>query len=199
MDAVRVVLIGDSIRMGYESAVRERLRAPIEVITTPENGRTSAHVLANLREWAIDHRPQLIHLNCGLHDLRREFGASENAVPLEDYAKNLEAIFTALQTETEAHLVWAQTTPVNQEWHHRTKDFDRLEAEVAAYNRRAVEIAGQKDIQVNDLHSLVEKAGRDPLLRDDGVHFTPSGSRLLGHAVADCVRKVLDGARFRGA
>ncbi|MGF1450204.1 MAG: SGNH/GDSL hydrolase family protein [Opitutales bacterium] len=199
MDRVRVVLIGDSIRMGYESTVRTLLGPSYEVITCAENGRSSETVLARLDEWALAHAPQLVHLNCGLHDLRRDFGANENAIPPALYANNLRAIFEKLQAGTAIQIVWAQTTPVNEAWHHQTKDFDRREADVDAYNRCAQAIAAQKGIQINDLHRVIQDAGRDRLLRDDGVHFTPEGSELLGQAVAEAIQKAVSKSDFRGA
>ncbi|MGF1484727.1 MAG: SGNH/GDSL hydrolase family protein [Opitutales bacterium] len=187
----RVVLIGDSIRIGYEEFVRERLESKADVISAEENARTSTVVLDNLQAWAIDPQPDIVHLNCGLHDIRREFGAEVNAVQLHDYARNLERIFQSLVENTQASVIWASTTPVNQQWHHQTKDFDRFEEDVLAYNAQAKAIAESMQLKINDLHAIIQQAGRDRLLRDDGVHYTPSGSRLLGHAVADVVSKAL--------
>ena len=44
-------------------------------------------------------------------------------------------------------------------------------------------------IQVNDLYAVVMNAGAGKVLRDDGVHFTEAGSKLLGEAVANAIRK----------
>src|SRR4051812_1545412 len=47
----RVVLIGDSIRLGYAPAVAARLTGKAVVISPPENGGDSINVLAHLDEW----------------------------------------------------------------------------------------------------------------------------------------------------
>ena len=39
-------------------------------------------------------------------------------------------------------------------------------------------------IEVHDLFAVVEGIGRREILREDGVHFTEVGSRLLGGSVA---------------
>jgi len=187
----RVVLIGDSIRMGYEPCVRRTLEGAADVLAPEENGGPSTRVLANLDAWVIEPAPDVVHLNCGLHDLKREFGASANAVPLNDYAANVEAVFSRILGETSARLVWAATTPVNHAWHHARKDFDRFEEDVVAYNRAAADIAGRLGVAVNDLYGVVMQAGRDRLLRPDGVHFTDEGSDVLGRAVAEAVRHAL--------
>lgn len=92
--------------------------------------------------------------------------------------------------ETDAIVIWALTTPVNQEWHRKEKPFDRFEEDVRAYNGIAASIAQELDIVVNDLFSVVTMEGRDELLLPDGVHFKPQGYALLGRAVAGCIRNV---------
>ena len=80
------------------------------------------------------------------------------------------------------------TTPVNEIWHHERKGFDRLEADVAAYNAVALKVADDFAIPVNDLFGIITGAGRDSCLTPDGVHFTPEGCALLGKAVAEFVK-----------
>jgi isoamyl acetate esterase len=187
-----VLLIGDSIRMGYEATVRAALEGVAEVWSPAENGGTSRNVLAHLPEWVLSRAPDVVHLNCGLHDLRREFGQAESAVPLPEYRENLARIFDTIGLQTRARLVWATTTPVNEEWHHRNKPFDRFERDVDAYNRAAREAADARGLAVDDLYAVVQAAGRDRLLLPDGVHFNPQGCTLLGNAAAACIRAQLE-------
>jgi lysophospholipase L1-like esterase len=187
---ITVVLIGDSIRMGYQETVRSQLAGWADVWGPEENGGTSERVLANLDDWALSRPFSVLHINCGLHDLKREFGQDENAVPLEDYEKNVRAIMTRAKEATQAPVVWALTTPVNEAWHHETKPFDRFEVDVGAYNAVARDLAGELGVIVNDLFGVVTSAGRDDLLLPDGVHFKPEGYALLGGRVADCCRGI---------
>jgi len=185
-----IVLIGDSIRMGYQVKVREQLAGLASVWGPEENGGNSENVLAHLEQWAISRCADVVHINCGLHDIKREFDQGTAAVPLSAYTKNVRAILTRLQAGTEANVVWALTTPVNQEWHHRHKPFDRLETDVVAYNTAASEICRELGVVVDDLFSVVNTAGRDNVLRQDGIHFKPEGYDLLGERVADCIRRL---------
>ena len=89
-------------------------------------------------------------------------------------------------------VVWASTTPVNQEWHHKNKQFDRFETDVAAYNTVAADIARELGIIINDLFAAVTCAGRDDLLLPDGVHFKPEGYALLGKRVAASIREIAE-------
>ena len=81
----------------------------------------------------------LVHVNCGLHDLKRAFGAASE-VPLDEYERNVRQILQRLQRELGV-VVWATTTPVDENWHHQNKGFDRLEADVEAYNAAARAVA----------------------------------------------------------
>ena len=108
-----VVLIGDSIRMGYESTVRSKLVSLAEVWTPADNGETSAKLLAHLDDWALSRQADIIHFNCGLHDIKREFDQTEAQVPLSDYAANVRSILTQLRDKTAAAIIWATSTPVS--------------------------------------------------------------------------------------
>jgi lysophospholipase L1-like esterase len=185
---VNVVLIGDSICQGYRDVVAQELVGMAQVWTPEENGGTSTNVLAHLDDWVIQRKPEIVHLNCGLHDLRTERASKEKAVALAQYRENISRIFGKIQRETEATLIWASTTPVNEERHTREKPFDRYEVDVAAYNRAAYDVAQAMAVPVNDLFDVIMRAGRDRLLSPDGVHFTSEGSAVLGKAVAAEIR-----------
>ena len=180
-----LVLIGDSIRVGYQATVRERL-ARADIWSPEANGGDSANVLAHLDEWVTDHSPQVVHLNCGLHDIKKPFDGGRAQVGLDEYRRHVGEIFARI-LDTDTRLVWATTTPVDEDLHHRNKGFDRFTTDVDAYNSVALELAAALEVAVNDLHAVIDGAGRTRLLREDGVHFTDEGSHLLGEAVAEFV------------
>ncbi len=186
-----VLLIGDSIRAGYQPFVVEALRGSVDVEPGADHGGTSARIRANLDGWLRARRYDLVHLNCRLHDLARRPGV-EPSVPLAEYRDNLQAIFARF-AELGVPVVWATTTPVDEVRHHRIKPFDRLEADVTAYNAAAVDIARALELPVDDLYGVAVARGWTDHLTDDGVHFTEKGYRLLGGAVAGAVRAALAG------
>ena len=187
----KVVLIGDSIRMGYQQTVRGELAGAAEVAWPEMNGYDSRNVLAKIDEWAIAPQPDLVHLNCGLHDLKRDRTRSEFQVPLDDYCANVEQVLHRLTSQTRAKIVWASTTPVNERSHRLHKPFDRLEFDVQSYNARALDICRRLGVQVDDLYTFVMQAGRDHYMSQDGVHFTDDGYELLGIEVARVIREHL--------
>ena len=137
----QLILIGDSIRMGYQDDVIRELANLADVWAPTPNGGNSANILQHLDEWIISRSPDVVHINCGLHDLKKkDFDTGEPAISLDQYESNLRALLGRILTETECTSIWPMTTPVNEIWHHERKGFDRLEADVAAYNSAALKV-----------------------------------------------------------
>lgn len=191
MTTKSVILIGDSIRMGYQAVVQQQLAGPAEVWGPAKNGGNSQNVLDYLDAWVIARRPDVVHLNCGLHDIKTPFGSNARAISLSQYQTNLREIFTRIRRNVTGAIIWATTTPINYARHHANKDFDRFEADVDSYNAVAVDVAREFEIPINNLHAVVVAAGRDRLLLPDGVHFTAPGYALLGATVAGVVQRYL--------
>ena len=187
----RIVCIGDSIHGGYCSTVTSELTGWGEVlgIGSTQGGNTR-NVLEHLQEWAVDPQPDIVHMNAGLHDMAREPGPGpENRVPLAEYGTNLRKIFSILQSETKAQVLFALTTPVDLARQHAV-DYgcNRTEEDVEAYNAAARAAAAEFDVPVVDLYQVIVDHGVAEMLGNDGVHFTEKGSAVLGKAVADSVR-----------
>ena len=188
---IKVLIIGDSISMqnGYFAPTVERLGDGFAVTHNPRNGGDSANVLAHLDEWVTTADPDIIHINCGLHDIKLDRKTGKHQQSAEAYRKNLEAIATYLTTKTDAKVIFALTTPVNDEWHHANKGFDRRMDDVRERNEIASVIMQRHGIPVNDLYAVMVRAGRDEYLVKDGVHFKKEGSELLAEAVVAAIEK----------
>src|SRR5215510_5349155 len=163
----KVVLIGDSIRLGYAPLDAKRLEGKAIVVSPKPNGEDSGNVLKNLDEWVIRERPDVVHINAGLHDLKLKDHAYQ--VPLSDYESNLKEILGRIRRETGAHVIFATSTPILDNLHAlRKAGFDRFEADVRRYNVVAMAVMKQAGIPVNDLHKLTEDGGKEKLMADDG-------------------------------
>src|SRR4051794_8574362 len=181
----KVVLIGDSIRLGYAQGVTERLSGKAVVISPPENGGDSANVLTHLDEWVLRQKPDVVHLNCGLHDLKRSRTDGHHQLELDRYCENLRRIVARIRESTDAALVFADTTPIVDERHARRRaEFDRTEADVRRYNDAAIAVMGELGVPVHDLHWVVEQGAPETMLGPDGTHYTAAGSDRLAEAVA---------------
>jgi lysophospholipase L1-like esterase len=186
----KVVLIGDSIRLGYAPFVAKMLDGKAIVVSPTPNGEDSSNVLKNLEEWVIKEKPDVVHFNAGLHDLKLKDKSYQ--VPLAEYEKNLTAILQRIQKGTKARIIFATSTPILDNLHAQRKaGFDRFEADVQRYNIAALTVMKQAGVPVNDLHKLVEDAGKDTLMLGDGTHYTPAGYQTLAAAVTDNILRRL--------
>src|SRR5207249_3545666 len=71
-DLPRVLLLGDSIRLGYAQRAAALLAGTAVVASPTANGGDSANVLRHLSDWLASAQPEVVHFNCGLHDLKRD-------------------------------------------------------------------------------------------------------------------------------
>jgi acyl-CoA thioesterase-1 len=180
----RVLLLGDSISIGYTVPVRELLKGKANVHRALENCGWTARGIQQLGKWLGDGKWDVIHFNFGLHDLKYadEKGTilpvdkGKQLVPPAEYEKNLGEIVARLK-QTGAKLIWCTTTPVPEGTTGRVKD-----AEVE-YNRVAEKIMKENGVAINDLHALAT-ARQAELQLPKNVHFTAEGSRQLARQVA---------------
>ena len=190
----RVLLIGDSISIGYTLGVRELLAGKANVHRVPTNGGSTQKGLAQLDRWLGDRQWDVIHFNWGLHDLKYMGPAGENLAdpgndqngqltPLDQYGPNLDQLMAQLQT-TGARLIWCNTTPVPDGAR------GRVPGDAARYNAVAREIASQRAIPVNDLFRLAASK-LSTIQKPANVHFTAAGSRLLAEQVASLIDEQL--------
>jgi len=66
----RVLLIGDSISIGYTLDTRKLLAGKVNVHRIPTNGGPTSRGLESLDEWLGKGKWDVIHFNWGLHDLK---------------------------------------------------------------------------------------------------------------------------------
>lgn len=184
----KLLLLGDSIRMGYERHVCTLLAPHYTVWAPTENGETSTHMLSQIAQWQIEQRPDVLHLNCGLHDLRFNPGESTPQVPLPEFKANLEQLFALLRsTGPDLRLIWATITPVMDSRHQVARSSRRYNADVIEYNSTARSIAERYGAKINDLYSFVTQNGLSSMLGADGVHYTHEGYKRLATKTAESI------------
>ena len=187
-----ILLIGDSISIGYTLPVREQLRGRANVFHPPINCGATIRGVELLDKWLGDRKWSVIHFNFGLHDLKyvNESGqmaappeSGKQFVPIEDYEKYLDQIVTRLR-ETGAHLIWCSTTPVPEGSSGRIKgDADR-------YNGVASRIASRYGLAVDDLYSFA-LARLSEIQKPANVHFTDDGDLALATQVVGTIESVV--------
>ena len=187
----KIVLIGDSIRMGYDKYIRLAFEGQAEVYYPAENCRFAAYVLRNLSDW----REQMqcgddvdcVHFNAGLWDTLH-LADGKPLTPIDVYAEYMERICTAVRYYyPAAKVIFATTTPVIEELYGAFKRYNR---EIEAYNERATAIVTRHGFAVNDLYALMKDASR--ACHSDMTHFyTKDGTRLITDRVASVIGETL--------
>jgi acyl-CoA thioesterase-1 len=181
----RVLIIGDSISIGYTLPVREMLQGKANVHRIPANAATTRVTLGHIDEWLGDGKWDVIHCNWGLHDLKI-MDDGKHQVPLEDYEKNLEELVARLE-KTGAKLIYATTTPVPE----GKVNPPRHPADVPRYNAVAMRVMKRHHIPVDNLYqAILPKLAT--LQQPVNVHYTPEGYSFLARHVADSILAALN-------
>ena len=195
----RVLLIGDSISIGYTLATRELLTGKANVHRIPTNGGPTTRGLDQLEAWLGDQEWDVIHFNWGLHDLKHvddrgsltDVAKGPVQVPLDAYRKNLETLTRRLKA-TGAELIWCSTTPIPQ------GAKGRVPGDEVRYNSTALGVMESEGVAVDDLYAFalpqMAKIGKPA-----DVHFTPAGSQVLATQVAGSIETALKNRRTASA
>lgn len=188
----RVLLIGDSISIGYTLPAREALKGRANVHRIPTNGGPTPNGLANLDKWLGDGKWDVIHFNWGLHDLKYMGSNGENLVPKEKgghqqvppeaYGKNLDQLVARLK-QTGAKLIWRNTTPVPP------GSAGRVVGDPVKYNEIAARVMKKHDVPTHDLYTISKERMKE-LMLPANVHYSKEGYEVLGKDVA----RVIGGA-----
>ncbi len=187
----RVLLIGDSISIGYTLHVRKLLEGRANVHRPPTNCKSTRKGLEQIDRWLGGGSWDIIHFNFGLHDVRfdrvnRKLAANISRVPIDEYERNLRQLVARLK-KTGATLIWQSTTPVPQD-----AGFFCQPDTVIRYNEVAADIMRENDIIIHDLFQFAS-AHLSEIQRPRDVHFTYYGSQQLGRQVALAIQQEWSG------
>ncbi len=195
-----VILLGDSIRVGYQPYVTKQLEGWADVWGPEDNCRHSRYMLENLEGWIADRPADIIHVNCGLHDMALDHAEGEdlskmpaagNLVPFDEYKKNVRNILEILKDKTSATIIWRTTTPSLLERQLACgKNRKRTPEDVDKYNAAANEIARDMGFAIHDLYQQVIELGAEDIMTNDGIHYTDEGYEKLAEKVSQKIREV---------
>lgn len=192
-----VLVIGDSISIGYTVAVRKLLDGKADVFRPRTNCAYSGKGVANIKRWLGNTKWDVIHFNFGIWDthwlhegkLVRTASLSKHKkedlkrrYSTEEHVENLSKIVGVMK-KTGAKLVWASTTPFVS-YGEDTKQL------LEKNNKAAKALMEKEGVVVNDLYGLAL-----PNLKKwqtkDGCHFTGQGSAELARQVASSIVDLL--------
>jgi acyl-CoA thioesterase-1 len=181
-----VLVIGDSISIGYTLPTRALLKGKVNLHRIPTNGGPTTKGIAEIEKWLGKKKWDLIHFNWGLHDLKYMGKDGTNLVPkekggvvqvpLSNYEKNLEKLVIRMKKSAK-QLVWRNTTPIPP------GSKARYVGDSIKYNEAAARVMKKHAIPTLDLFTPSKKNMQDWMRKAD-VHYHAHGSQALAELVA---------------
>jgi len=182
----KVLIVGDSISLGYTSVLRSALQGKFSVTHACgeisggrcNNGRSDI-ILNKMKNYYAHGDVDVTTFNIGIHDMSvapkaansdLPCSAKPRMVPPTEYSQNLDTIFDFLAKHSRL-VIWIDTTTLPA----RMCAAESLDQ----YNKIAEEIARKHNFYV--LH--VDSTGHDKV----GIHFTSQGYNNLGTQISRCI------------
>jgi lysophospholipase L1-like esterase len=186
----RILIIGDSISIGYTPFVQEYLSDIAYVHHNPGNAQHTGTGLARIEEWLGSANWDIIQFNWGLWDLcyrhpdskvqgNRDKINGKITYSIDDYASNLDSIVSVLKNKSRAKLIFVTTTYVPEQ------ESGRFTQDAIRYNDIAKQIMKKHSVTIHDIYkksvAIHNKHGKGA----NDVHYTQEGYRQLGKGIAN--------------
>jgi hypothetical protein len=181
----KIILLGDSIRMGYDKYVKDALANVAEVYYSDDSARFSEYTLRYLSDWKADNKwgedIDLVHWNTGLWDVLEMYGEAPISNP-QQYGETVGKISRQIKILfPNSKQIFATSTSVIEERYGCTRK--RRNSVIGQYNKIAVEALAGTDCVINDLYTLTKNAPLEIRAGDPTHFYTPEGTKLIGDRV----------------
>lgn len=186
----KVLIIGDSISIGYTPFVKEELESVADVFHNPGNAKHTGVGIDSIDTWISDTMDwDVIQFNWGLWDLcyrhpdakvygNRDKVNGDITFSVEKYASNLEFIIKKMKKASDAKLIFVTTSYVPE------NEAGRYMEDAIRYNQSAKSILKEYDILTNDIYNRSKEIHKTHGKGSDDVHYTDKGSELLGKEIS---------------
>ena len=180
---IRVMLLGDSIRMNYENAVRQKLGEDFEVVAPAENCRFAKHTLFFLQDYFREcGEVDIVHWNNGLWDSIELYESDGSFTEPEEYLKYMKLIYRELEKHCN-NIIFASTTSAVE------GGCGQYSRHIRKINEIIMPFVREKNLMVSDLYAIT--AGHEAeLLQSDGVHLNEFGIDLCSELIVKNIRKM---------
>lgn len=192
----KVLLLGDSIRMGYQSYVKELLKGKCEVYyDETDNGRFAAYTLWQANQMFKKYgKFDVVHWNTGYWDMNVEAPMTDAMTPVDEYVHFLKRIIGEIRRNG-AQSIFATTLPVLDKGTALDNTGIAMEISydndwVMKYNTAAKKVMAEENITVNDLYELMHK-GKNYYKCPDRLHLTEEGYRLCAQQAVRLIEEKL--------
>lgn len=192
----KILIIGDSISIGYFSKVKEAMANKAIVMHNPGNAQHTGTGLEKIKDWIGKEDWDIIQFNWGLWDLcyrhpdanaygnRDKIKGSITYDP-QTYRQNLEELVSILKASTSAKLIFVTTTyvPVNEA--------GRFTEDVPKYNAIAKVVMKKNGVIINDIYKKSIAIHHKNGVGDNDVHYNKEGYKELGELIVPVLNKTL--------
>lgn len=192
----KVLLLGDSIRMGYQDYVKEFLKGKCEVYyDEQDNGRFAAYTLWQVNQLFRKYgKFDVVHWNNGYWDMNIQAPMVEAIHPVDEYIHFLKRIIAEIR-RSGAEIIFATTTPILDKGTGLDNTGTGVEITynndwVVNYNDAAKKLMAEQNIAVNDLYALMLK-DKNYYKCEDMLHLTEEGYRLCAQQAARMIEERL--------
>ena len=192
-DKTKILIIGDSISLGYTPFVTENLKNIAEISHNPGNAQHTGTGLDNIETWIGDNDWDIIQFNWGLWDLcyrnpdSKEQGNRDKIngkiiFDIERYGHNLDSIVKLIRKKSNAELIFVTTTYVPD------GEAGRFKEDAIKYNDVAKKNMEANSVKINDIYEksigIHNEFGKDT----NDVHYTDKGYKELGLLISDFLK-----------
>lgn len=181
----RVLILGDSISMGYRELVKTMLDGQAEVYYYEENGSYSAHTLWLANQWVRNNgAPDIVHWNNGIWDICAEPPIDGSFTPVWEYLDHLKRIAELLYHAGTEHIIFATTT------YQKPEQWNMTQEKVDQYNALARALMETMGVEINDLGALTRDRVQE-LVCEDNTHLTEQGYQLCAQEAVRLIKAYL--------
>ena len=189
----KILIVGDSISLGYTPYVREDLQGIAEVYHNRGNAQHTGTGLDSIETWIGTKDWDIIQFNWGLWDLCYRHPDSKTqgnrdkvhgtiTYELEDYGKNLDSIVQWMKAKSDAKLIFVTTTYVPED------EAGRYQEDAIRYNQLAKRIMEENGVVINDIYEASRRIHRHYGKDSGDVHYLPEGYQALAKEITDFLK-----------
>jgi len=195
--------IGDSISIHYGPYLREMIKGKF----TYDRKRGLEHALIDLdkpvganagdssmvleylqEEYNLGRKYDVLIINCGMHDLRRDRESNSVQIRIDEYRRNLKSI-VEISKKMANEVIWISLTPIIDEIHNARKaGVLRYSSDVEKYNEVSTSVMKDGNVKIIDLYNFTKNLGGD--IYCDHVHFKDEVRRLQGAFIAGYLNSI---------
>lgn len=193
----RVLIIGDSISLGYTPFIKTHFSGKVVIEHNPGNAQHTGTGLNKVKEWVSNRDWDIVQFNWGLWDLcyrhtdskvqgHRDKINGEITFTVDQYRTNLDSIVSILTKTTDAKLIFVTTSYVPE------MEAGRFSEDALKYNAVAKEVMRKHNVDINDIYTESIAIHRQYGVGPDDVHYTQEGYKALSTLIIDYLSEKIE-------